>query len=140
MDDQPAGIAGGIEAVAGPLQDFQSSALTIACICSSDAIYATEAEATARTLSELGASHVMMAGKPGNIEKLLSAAGVNEFVHAGQNVVSIAGATATQDRREQGGGRIMSRLPDFSSIGFDPPSAAAGSASGRSKLDHAGGH
>jgi methylmalonyl-CoA mutase len=81
--------SGGIEAVAGPLQDFQSSALEIACICSSDAIYATEAEATARTLSELGASHVMMAGKPGNIEKLLSAAGVNEFVHAGQNVVSL---------------------------------------------------
>lgn len=81
--------AGGIEAVAGPLQDFQSSGLAIACICSSDAIYATEAEATARTLSELGASHVMMAGKPGNIEKLLSAAGVNEFVHAGQNVVSL---------------------------------------------------
>jgi methylmalonyl-CoA mutase len=53
--------AGGIEAVTGPLQDFQSSGLAIACICSSDAIYATEAEATAKTLSELGATHVMMA-------------------------------------------------------------------------------
>jgi methylmalonyl-CoA mutase len=81
--------AGGIEAVTGPLQDFQSSGLAIACICSSDAIYATEAEATAKTLSELGATHVMMAGKPGNIEKLLSAAGVGEFVHAGQHVASL---------------------------------------------------
>ena len=84
--------AGGIEAVSGALQDFQSSGLAVACICSSDAIYATEAEATARTLAQLGADHVMMAGKPGNIEQLLSAAGVGEFVSAGQDVLAVLGS------------------------------------------------
>jgi methylmalonyl-CoA mutase len=84
--------AGGIEAVAGAVQDFQASGLDAACICSSDAIYATEAEATARTLAGLGASHVMMAGKPGNIEQLLAEAGVGEFVHAGQDVLALLGS------------------------------------------------
>ncbi len=81
--------AGGIEAVPGGTHDFQASGLGVACICSSDAIYATEAEATARTLAELGADHVMMAGKPGNIEQLLAAAGVSEFVSAGQDVLAL---------------------------------------------------
>ncbi len=84
--------AGGIEAVPGAVQDFQASSLDTVCICSSDAIYATEAEATARTLAGLGASHVMMAGKPGNIEKLLAEAGVGEFVHAGQDALALLGS------------------------------------------------
>ncbi len=81
--------AGGIEAVPGGVHDFQTSGPGVACICSSDAIYATEGEATARTLVELGADHVMMAGKPGNIEQLLSEAGVSEFVFAGQDVLAL---------------------------------------------------
>ena len=84
--------AGGIEAVPGAVQDFQASGLDAACICSSDAIYATEAEATARTLAGLGAGHVMMAGKPGNIEKLLADAGVAEFIHAGQDALALLGS------------------------------------------------
>ena len=31
----------------------------------------------------------MMAGKPGNIEQLLAAAGVSEFVSAGQDVLAL---------------------------------------------------
>jgi methylmalonyl-CoA mutase len=81
--------AGGIEAVPGALDQFEENGLKVACICSSDAIYATEAEATAHMLGKLGATHIMMAGKPGNIEGLLSAAGINGFVHAGQDVLTL---------------------------------------------------
>jgi methylmalonyl-CoA mutase len=81
--------SGGIEAVTGTLDEFQSSGLAVACLCSSDAIYATEAEATAQTLSRLGATTVMMAGRPGNIEALLRDAGVNDFAYAGQDVIEL---------------------------------------------------
>ncbi len=33
-----------------------------------------------------------MAGKPGNIEKLLADAGVAEFIHAGQDVLALLGS------------------------------------------------
>ena len=81
--------AGGIQAIAGPLDAFETSGTKLVCICSSDAIYATEAEATAMTLSRLGATHIMMAGRPGNIEALLIAAGISEFAHAGQDVLKL---------------------------------------------------
>ena len=81
--------SGGIEAVTGPMDEFQASGLAVACICSSDAIYATEAEATAQTLAKLGVGHVMLAGRPGNIEDLLREAGVSEFVYAGQDVIEL---------------------------------------------------
>ncbi|MGB7205007.1 MAG: methylmalonyl-CoA mutase family protein, partial [Anderseniella sp.] len=79
--------AGGIEGVSGAVDGFEAAGTRIVCICSSDAIYATEAEATARMLSRLGAAHIMMAGKPGNIEGLLNAAGINQFAHAGMDVL-----------------------------------------------------
>ena len=79
--------AGGIEGVSGAVDGFEAAGTRIVCICSSDAIYATEAEATARMLSRLGASHIMMAGRPGNIEGLLNAAGINQFAHAGMDVL-----------------------------------------------------
>jgi methylmalonyl-CoA mutase len=82
--------SGGIEAVAGPLQDFQSSALeplpVSARLMRSTRPKQKQPPEPCRNWAQ---AHVMMAGKPGNIEKLLSAAGVGEFVHAGQNVVSL---------------------------------------------------
>ncbi len=81
--------SGGIDAVTGPPEEFAASKLGIACICSSDTVYASGAEAAARSLAQQGAKHIMMAGKPGEMEAVLTVAGVQRFVHAGQNMLEL---------------------------------------------------
>jgi methylmalonyl-CoA mutase len=67
---------------------FQASGATAACICSSDAQYAEHAEATARALKAAGAKLVLMAGRPGEREAALKAAGVDQFLFAGADAVA----------------------------------------------------
>jgi methylmalonyl-CoA mutase len=67
---------------------FAASGARAACICGADATYATLAEATAMALKSAGATHVMMAGKPGALEPMLTAAGVDQYLFAGQDVVA----------------------------------------------------
>jgi methylmalonyl-CoA mutase len=67
---------------------FQVSGADIACLCSSDAIYAGEAEVAVKALKAAGAKRVMMAGKPGDSEQTLRAAGVDGFLFAGQNAIA----------------------------------------------------
>jgi methylmalonyl-CoA mutase len=79
--------AGGIEAVFGDegadvAEGFRASGATLACICSSDAIYAERAERAARDLAAAGA-RVYLAGRPGELEARLRTAGVTGFVYAG---------------------------------------------------------
>lgn len=81
--------SGGIDTVSGPPEDFAASKLSVACICSSDPVYENEAEDAARLLVQHGAKHVLLAGKPGDMEDQLKAAGVRQFVHAGQNVLTL---------------------------------------------------
>ncbi len=81
--------SGGIDVVTGSPEELAASKLRITCICSSDAVYAGEAEDAVRSLAQQGARYIMMAGKPGEIEALLKAAGVQQFVHAGQNVLEL---------------------------------------------------
>ena len=88
--------SGGIEAVIG--EDFTSSGdagaafansgARVACIASSDAIYAELAEATAQALKSAGAARVFLAGRPGDQEAALRAAGVDAFWFAGQDRVA----------------------------------------------------
>ncbi len=81
--------SGGIDVVTGSAEELAASKLDIACICSSDAVYAGEAEAAARSLTQQGARRILLAGKPGELEETLTAAGVQQFVHAGQNVLTL---------------------------------------------------
>lgn len=67
---------------------FANSGTGIACIASSDAIYAELAEATAQALKSAGATHVFLAGRPGDQEAALKAAGVDAFWFAGQDRVA----------------------------------------------------
>jgi methylmalonyl-CoA mutase len=67
---------------------FKASGLTAACICSSDAVYAGHAEATAKALKSAGAKLVLMAGRPGDHEAALRAAGVDQFLYAGADAVA----------------------------------------------------
>ena len=64
----------------------------MAVIASSDALYAAHAVETARALKAAGATHIALAGRPGDLEAPLKAAGVDRFIFAGQDMV----ATLTQ--------------------------------------------
>jgi methylmalonyl-CoA mutase len=83
--------AGGIEAVTNDgfatadeaAAAFAASGATIACVCSSDAVYAELAETTAKALKAAGAVRVELAGKPGDAEDAYRTAGVDDFVHMG---------------------------------------------------------
>ncbi|MFN3867999.1 MAG: methylmalonyl-CoA mutase family protein [Hyphomicrobiaceae bacterium] len=68
---------------------FRASPASMACICSSDDLYAIHAEATAKALMEAGAVKVLLAGRPGDKEASYRAAGVAGFLFAGQNAVEI---------------------------------------------------
>ncbi len=70
---------------------FKSSSLSAACICSSDAVNAEHAELTAKALKAAGAKLVLMAGRPGDREAALKAAGVDQFLAAGQDAVATLG-------------------------------------------------
>ncbi|OEV04098.1 methylmalonyl-CoA mutase family protein [Streptomyces oceani] len=88
--------AGGIEAVHDPVTvdaETVGAALTdsgaaLACLCSNDSTYAEQAEAVAQALKAAGARRVYLAGKPGERTEALRAAGVDEFLHAGGDVVA----------------------------------------------------
>jgi methylmalonyl-CoA mutase len=82
--------AGGIEAVGNDgfesrnalVAGFRASGARLACLCSSDAVYAREAVATAQALRDAGAM-LLLAGRPGALEAALTEAGVGGFVFAG---------------------------------------------------------
>jgi len=66
---------------------FRSTGAGVAVICGTDAAYAEDAENAAQRLKAAGAAWVILAGKPGDSETKLRAAGVDQFVFAGQDVV-----------------------------------------------------
>ncbi len=70
---------------------FAGSGAEVACICSSDAVYAELAEATASVLKQAGATQVLLAGRP-KAEAELKAAGVDAFLYAGQDAVAALSA------------------------------------------------
>jgi methylmalonyl-CoA mutase len=88
--------AGGIEAVdseglvdpAKLVAAFKASGAELACLCSSDKVYAEHAEATARALQTAGARHIYLAGRPTDAEAALRAAGVTGFVFAGGDALA----------------------------------------------------
>lgn len=68
---------------------FKASGAKAACICSSDELYGLHGEATAKALKAAGAKLVLMAGKPGEREAALKGAGVDDFLAAGQDAVTV---------------------------------------------------
>jgi methylmalonyl-CoA mutase len=67
---------------------FKASGAALACLCSSDEIYAGEAEAAAQTLRAAGAKRIFLAGRPGAREAALAAAGIGGFIHVGADVLA----------------------------------------------------
>ena len=62
---------------------FKASNAPFACICSTDKLYADHAAAAAKALQSVGAKHIYLAGRPGDLEPALREAGVKSFVFAG---------------------------------------------------------
>jgi methylmalonyl-CoA mutase len=87
---------GGIEAVdsegfadpAALASAFKASGAALACLCSSDKVYAGQAVAAARALQAAGARHIYLAGRPGEQEAALRAAGVADFIFAGGDALA----------------------------------------------------
>ncbi|WP_405649535.1 methylmalonyl-CoA mutase family protein [Streptomyces sp. NBC_00019] len=77
--------AGGVEPVTEGT--FEDSGAGEVCLCSSDALYEERAESVAAELRAAGASHVSLAGRPGQY------AGVDSYVFAGCDAVAVLSAT-----------------------------------------------
>ncbi|PWI42186.1 methylmalonyl-CoA mutase family protein [Streptomyces sp. ICBB 8177] len=96
--------AGGIQPVHDPVtvdaasaaEAFARSGARVACLCSSDALYAQEAEAVAGALRSAGAQRVFLAGRPGELQGALERAGVDEFVFAGGDAAAVLSAVLDQ--------------------------------------------
>jgi methylmalonyl-CoA mutase len=54
--------AGGIECITGPVEEFATAETTVACLCSSDKVYADEAADAAKALRAAGAEQIWLAG------------------------------------------------------------------------------
>ncbi len=81
--------AGGIEAIEGRVEDFTSSGAALACLCSSDKVYATEGAKAAEALAAAGAKHVCLAGKPREGREVMQAAGVGTFLFQGCDALEL---------------------------------------------------
>jgi methylmalonyl-CoA mutase len=95
--------AGGIEAITNDgfknrdemIAAFKASGAKLACLCSSDAAYESEAADAARALENAGAAHIYLAGRPKEPAPY-KAAGVGSFIFAGCDMVaSLKAAHAT---------------------------------------------
>jgi len=60
----------------------------LTCLCSSDKVYAGQAAAAAKALQAADAKHIYLAGRPGEQEAALRAAGVDDFIFAGGNALA----------------------------------------------------
>ena len=83
--------AGGIEAVTNDgfsntetlVTAFKTSGARFACLCSSNDVYAKDAVVAAAALAKAGAVHLYLAGRGGELESALKAAGVATFIYSG---------------------------------------------------------
>ena len=73
---------------------YRGAGADLAVICSSDTIYRRDAEACARALKLAGAATVILAGRPGDGEADLRAAGIDRFIHAGDDMLATLQAVA----------------------------------------------
>lgn len=89
--------AGGIEAVGRDGHSspetlpaaFAASGARMVCLCSDDATYGKMAGEAASALKRAGATQVLVAGRPGTTEPELRSAGVDRFVHEGQDMLQL---------------------------------------------------
>lgn len=79
---------GEVQDFAALATSFKASGAALACLCSSDKVYAGQAAGAAKALQAAGARHIYLAGRAGEQEAALRAAGVNDFVFAGGDALA----------------------------------------------------
>jgi methylmalonyl-CoA mutase len=77
----------GLKDQAAMVAAFKTSGAKLACLCSSDAVYAEQATEAAKALTAAGAT-VHLAGRPGELEAALREAGIETFIFMGCDVIS----------------------------------------------------
>lgn len=74
-------------------EGFRASGADVACLCSSDAVYAQWGVAAAKALAAAGARQIAFAGRPGELEAALNEAGVTAFIFTGADIVTLLSET-----------------------------------------------
>lgn len=75
---------GGLASLDAMVEAFRASGAAVACLCSTDAVYAAEAIPAATALTQAGARRVYLAGAPKDLRRALEEeAGVGPFVYSG---------------------------------------------------------
>lgn len=82
----------GYESLADVAAAFAKSGAKLACICSSDKVYDTEAASAAKALKEAGAT-IHLAGRPGTHEAAWRRAGIETFIFVGCDALATLRAT-----------------------------------------------
>jgi len=89
-------VAGGFEPVCDgetataeeAVERLRTSGAPLVCLCGTDEAYRGQAEAFARALKAAGTKGVALVGSPGEFERAWRAAGVDEFIFTGADVVA----------------------------------------------------
>ena len=76
----------GIDSQLGTPDQFSASGTSMAILCSADSLYAEGGAAAAKALKAAGAKQLYLAGRPGDLEADLTAAGVDGFLYAGNDI------------------------------------------------------
>jgi methylmalonyl-CoA mutase len=79
---------GGGEEFVALAESFKQSGAKLACLCSSDDLYAAQGAGAAKALTAAGATHIYLAGRPGETADSLQKAGIATFVFAGCDALS----------------------------------------------------
>jgi methylmalonyl-CoA mutase len=79
---------GGIDSPEAAAEAFKASGAAIACICSSDAVYAEQAEETAKALKAAGCGWLALAGNPGDKAEDYGRAGIDDYVRMGADLLT----------------------------------------------------
>ena len=67
---------------------FKTSGAALACLCSSDKVYADRVLDAAKAIQAAGAKHIYLAGRPGELEARVRGAGIGDFIFAGGDAVA----------------------------------------------------
>ena len=67
----------------------RASGAQLVCLCSSDKVYAQHAIDAAKALTAAGATHIYLAGRPGEQEAALRGSGIGDFIFAGGDALAL---------------------------------------------------
>ncbi len=75
---------------------FRESGATVACLASSDRLYAEHAVAVAGALKQAGAQFIWLAGRPGERAAEYAGAGIEGYLYAGVDALAVLGSAHRQ--------------------------------------------